>query len=138
MCDYVRDASPRIRRKEPTVLRLLLVEDHASFRQALKFLLNLRPDMRVVAECGSLAGCRALEGLGSVDVALLDLMLPDGDGTELIVVLRGANPGVKVLVLSASIEPGLAERVAEAGADGVLNKATALTEIVAEVARLAR
>ena len=138
MCDYVRDASPRIRRKEPTVLRLLLVEDHASFRQALKFLLNLRPDMRVVAECGSLAGCRALEGLGSVDVALLDLMLPDGDGTELIVVLRGADPGVKVLVLSASIEPGLAERVAEAGADGVLNKAAALTEIVAEVARLAR
>jgi len=138
VCDYVRDASPRIRRKEPTVLRLLLVEDHASFRQALKFLLNLRPEMRVVAECGSLAGCRALEGLGSVDVALLDLMLPDGDGTELIVVLRGANPGVKVLVLSASIEPGLAERVAEAGADGVLNKATALTEIVAEVARLAR
>ena len=138
MCDYVRDASPRIRRKEPTVLRLLLVEDHASFRQALKFLLNLRPDMRVVAECGSLAGCRALEGLGSVDVALLDLMLPDGDGTELIVVLRGADPGVKVLVLSASIEPGLAERVAEAGADGVLHKATALTEIVAEVARLAR
>ena len=120
------------------MLRLLLVEDHASFRQALKFLLNLRPDMRVVAECGSLAGCRALEGLGSVDVALLDLMLPDGDGTELIVVLRGANPGVKVLVLSASIEPGLAERAAEAGADGVLNKATALTEIVAEVARLAR
>ena len=138
MCDYVRDASPRIRRKEPTVLRLLLVEDHASFRQALKFLLNLRPDMRVVAECGSLAGCRALEGLGSVDVALLDLMLPDGDGTELIVVLRRANPGVKVLVLSASIEPGLAERAAEAGADGVLNKATALTEIVDEVARLAR
>jgi DNA-binding NarL/FixJ family response regulator len=101
------------------MLRLLLVEDHASFRQALKFLLNLRPDMRVVA------GCRALEGLGSVDVALLDLMLPDGDGTELIVVLRGANPWV-------------AERAAEAGADGVLNKATALTEIVAEVARLAR
>jgi DNA-binding NarL/FixJ family response regulator len=45
-------------------------------------------------------------------------MLPDGDGTELIVVLRGANPRVKVLVLSASIEPGLAERVAEAGRTG--------------------
>ena len=73
-----------------------------------------------------------------MDVALLGLMLPDGDGTELIVVLRGADPGVKVLVLSASIEPGLAERVAKAGAHGVLNKATALTEIVAEVERLAR
>jgi DNA-binding NarL/FixJ family response regulator len=117
---------------------LLLVEDHAAFRQALAFLLNLQPDVRVVAECGSMAECRALGGLlGSVDVALLDLMLPDGDGTELIVVLRGANPEMKVLVLSASIEPGVQGRVAEAGADGVLNKTTALQGIASEVARLA-
>jgi DNA-binding NarL/FixJ family response regulator len=119
------------------VLRLLLVEDHAAFRGALAFLLNLRPGMRVVAECGSLAGCRALGGLlGTVDVALLDLMLPDGDGTGLIALLRGANPSVRVLILTVSIEPGLHERVAEAGADGVLDKTAALTEIASEVARL--
>ncbi len=63
-------------------------------------------------------------------------MLPDGDGAELIPVLREANPSVRVLVLSASVEPGLRQRAAEAGADGLLNKAEALTEIVAEVARL--
>ena len=121
------------------MLRLLLVEDHASFRQALKFLLNLRPDMRVVAECGSLAGCRALgDRLKTVDLALLDLMLPDGDGADLISVLRGANPSVKVLILTARSEPGLRGRMAEAGADGVLNKMAALTEIVSEVARLGR
>jgi DNA-binding NarL/FixJ family response regulator len=120
------------------VLRLLLVEDHAAFRGALKLLLDLRPGMRVVAECGSLAGCRALgDLLKTIDLALLDLMLPDGDGAGLIAVLRGANPEVKVLILSASIEPGLGERMAEAGADAVLNKATALTEVVAEVGRLA-
>jgi DNA-binding NarL/FixJ family response regulator len=120
------------------VLRLLLVEDHAAFRGALKLLLDLRPGMRVVAECGSLAECRALgDRLRAIDLALLDLMLPDGDGTGLIALLRGANPEVRVLVLSASIEPGVHERVAEAGADGVLNKATAVTEIVAEVGRLA-
>ena len=118
------------------MLRLLLVDDHAAFRAALAILLNLRPGMRVVAECGSLAGCRALEGLGFVDVAVLDLMLPDGDGTGLISVLRGANPEVRVLVLSASIEPGLHERVAAAGADGLLDKTAALTEIASEVARL--
>ena len=120
------------------MLRLLLVEDHAAFRGALKFLLNLRPGMRVVAECGSLAGCRALGRgvLATIDVGLLDLMLPDGDGAELIPVLREANPSVRVLVLSASVEPGLRQRAAEAGADGLLNKAEALTEIVAEVARL--
>ena len=43
---------------------------------------------------------------------------PDGDGTELIVDLRGANPGVKVLVLSACIEPGLAERAAASRVQG--------------------
>ena len=119
------------------MLRLLLVEDHAAFRGALKFVLDLRPGMRVVAECGSLAGCRALgDRLKAIDVGLLDLMLPDGDGAELIPVLREANPSVRVLVLSASVEPGLRQRAAEAGADGLLNKAEALTEIVAEVARM--
>ena len=121
------------------MLRLLLVEDHAAFRGALALLLDLRPGMKVVAQCGSLAGCRALGGLlQTVDVALVDLMLPDGDGTEFIAVLRGANPAVKVLILTASIEPGLQGRMAEAGADGVLNKMAALTEIVSEVARLGR
>jgi two-component system response regulator DesR len=121
------------------LLRLLLVEDHAAFRGALKFLLDLRPGMKVVAECGSLAGCRALGArLKAVDLALLDLMLPDGDGADLIGDLRGANPEVKVLILTARIEPELHERAAEAGADGVLNKMAALSEIVSEVARLGR
>jgi DNA-binding NarL/FixJ family response regulator len=124
--------------KETMMLRLLLVEDHAAFRGALKFVLNLRPGMRVVAECGSLAECRELgDVLGTIDLALLDLMLPDGDGAGLVPLLRGANPKVRVLILSAAIDPGVHERMARAGADGVLNKATPLTGIVSEVGRLA-
>jgi hypothetical protein len=46
----------------------------------------------------------------------------DGDGTELIGVLREANPRLKVLILTASPEPGLLERMAEAGADRVRDK----------------
>ena len=94
--------------------------------------------MRVVAECGSVAECHALgDLLKAVDLALLDPMLPDGDGLELVAVLHGANPKVRVLVLSASIEPGLPEGMAQAGADGVLDKSTAVPEIVSEVGRLA-
>ena len=94
--------------------------------------------MPLFTECGSLAGCRTLGRglLGSVDIAVLDLMLPDGDGAGLIAFLRGANPSVRVLVLTASIEPGLHERAAAAGAAGLLDKTAALTEIAAEVARL--
>ena len=125
-------------KKGPMALRLLLVEDHAAFRGALRFLLDLGPGMGVVAECGSVAGCRALgDLLEAVGLALLDPMLPDGDGAGLVAVLRGANPKARVLVLTASIEPGLPEGMAQAGADGVLDKTSAVPEIVSEVGRLA-
>ena len=123
--------------KGAQILRLLLVEDHAAFRGALALMLNRQPDLEVVAQCQSLAECRSLGGFADIDVALLDLRLPDGDGTQLIGVLRGANPRVKVLVLTGSVEAGLLERMVEAGADGVLDKTSLLQEIVAEVRRLA-
>ena len=120
------------------MLRLLLVEDYTLFRDALALMLNRQPDMEVAAQCGSLVECRSLgDDFADIDVVLLDLLLPDGDGTELIGVLRGANPRVKVLILTASLEPGLLERMAEADVDGVLDKTSDLKEIVAEVRRLA-
>jgi DNA-binding NarL/FixJ family response regulator len=119
------------------MLRLLLVEDHASFRGALASMLNRQPDLEVAAQCGSLAECHSLGGFDDIDVALLDLLLPDGDGTQLIGVLRRENPRVKVLILTASVEAGLLVRMAEAGADGVLHKTSLLQELVAEVKRLA-
>lgn len=116
--------------------RLLVVEDHAAFREALALLLNEQPDLEVVAQCGSLAECRSLGGLADIDVALLDLALPDGEGTELIEVLRGANPRVKVLILSAYLEPDLSDRMAAVGADGALDKTIYPPELAAEVRRL--
>jgi DNA-binding NarL/FixJ family response regulator len=118
------------------MLRLLLVEDHAAFRGALALMLNRQPHLDVTCQCGSLAECRSLGGFADIDVALLDLVLPDGDGTQLIGVLREANPRVKVLILTASVEAGLLERMAEAGADGVLDKMRLPQEIVAEVRHL--
>jgi DNA-binding NarL/FixJ family response regulator len=118
------------------MLRLLLVEDHAAFRGALALLLDLRPGMRVVAQCGSLAGCRALGGLLTPWTSRSwTSSCPTARGRSSSPVLRGANPSVRVLILTASIEPGLAGRMAEAGADGVLDKTAALSEIASEVAR---
>jgi DNA-binding NarL/FixJ family response regulator len=104
------------------MLRLLLVEDHASFRGALASMLNRQPDLEVAAQCGSLAECHSLGGF---------------DDIQLIGVLRRENPRVKVLILTASVEAGLLVRMAEAGADGVLHKTSLLQELVAEVKRLA-
>ena len=118
------------------MLRLLLVEDHAAFRGALARLLNRQPDLEVVAQCGSLAECRSLGGFAEIDVALLDLYLPDGDGTDLIAELHQANPHLKVLILTGSVDPDLLDRMDKVGADGLLDKTKSLAQIATEVRRL--
>jgi DNA-binding NarL/FixJ family response regulator len=106
---------------EERMKRILLVEDHAVYRNALALLMGYEPDLEVVAQAGSLAEAReALDG--RFDVAVLDLGLPDGDGRELISELRQANSGVSVLVLSATIMAEHFEEVRRAGADAVLTK----------------
>ena len=119
----------------------MLVEDHIAFREALAFLLCHKSDLEVVAQSGSLAQAREAldEALGEapLDVAVVDLGLPDGDGRELFGELRRANPGISVVVLSAAMGPGDVEEVVKAGADAVLDKVESPPTIAYEVRRLA-
>jgi CheY-like chemotaxis protein len=81
------------------IFRVMLVEDHAAFRQALASLLSQEPDLEVVAQAGSLAQARQMLHT-PLDVAVLDLALPDGDGRDLIGELRRRNADISVLVLT--------------------------------------
>jgi len=117
--------------------RILLVEDHASFRQALAFMFEREGEFVVAGQAGSLAEARAFmrKVPDEIDVAIIDLALPDGDGFELIEELS-SRPDVMTLVLSASLEPNRFARAVEAGASGVLHKSAAIGEIVEAVRRL--
>ena len=123
--------------KRGNATRILLVEDHASFRQALAFMFEREEEFIVVGQAGSLAEARALlrKLSDGVDVAVVDLALPDGDGYGLIEELS-SRPGVMTLVLSASLEPARFARAVEAGASGVLHKSAAIGDIVEAVRRL--
>jgi DNA-binding NarL/FixJ family response regulator len=120
----------------PTTARVILVEDHAAFRQALAFLLSREPDLEVVAQAGSLAQARKMLDI-PLEVAVLDLSLPDGDGSDLIGELHRANADISVLVLSVMLGPSHLEEVMKAGVDAVLHKVASPTTIVEEVRRLA-
>jgi DNA-binding NarL/FixJ family response regulator len=80
------------------MIRVLIVEDDALYRRVIVLQLETQPDIEVVGEAGSLSEARTM--LEGVDVAILDRVLPDGIGLELIEGLREASPGVKVLVMS--------------------------------------
>jgi DNA-binding NarL/FixJ family response regulator len=120
-------------------LKVMLVEDHSAFREALAFMLSGEPDIEVVAQEGSLAEAgEALEGglESRLDVAVVDLGLPDGDGSALIGDLRKGNPGVSVVVLSAAMGPGYLDDALKAGSDVVLDKVESIPTIAEEVRRL--
>ena len=118
------------------IFRVMLVEDHAAFRQSLASLLGREPDIEVVAQAGSLAQARQMLAT-PLDVAVLDLSLPDGDGKDLIGELRRRNAGISTLVLTVMLGPGHLEEVMKAEADGVLHKVASPPTIVEEVRRLA-
>jgi DNA-binding NarL/FixJ family response regulator len=115
-------------------LRVILVEDHTSFRQALALVLDREPEFTVVEQAGSLAEAR--RAAGGIDVAIVDLALPDGNGADLIEDLRRLDPGVTVLVLSATLDRTNFAAAVEAGADGVLDKLAGPGEIAETVRHL--
>ena len=75
-------------------------------------------------------------GTQPVDVAIIDLGLPDGYGADLIPELREASPQAQALVLSTALERAERARAVERGADGVLNKTAHLDEVVEAVRHL--
>ncbi len=115
-------------------IRILLMEDHAVFRQALALALNLESNMTVVAQASSLAEAR--QRLDGVDLAILDLNLPDGHGETLISELHAVNRGAEALVLTASVEQLDLAHAVEAGAAGLLHKSTPLHGIIEAVRRI--
>lgn len=121
--------------EEPVgTVRIMVVEDHVSIRQALTHMLNLEPGFSVVSQAGSLAEARG--ALVEVDVVILDLTLPDGNGIELMKDLHDLKQDTMVLVLSASTSYRQYARAIEEGAAGVMHKSASMEEIIDAVHRV--
>jgi two-component system, NarL family, response regulator DevR len=120
-------------------IRVVVVDDHDTFRDPLAFMLEREPDLTVVARPRSLSEAREVlvsAGL-AVDVAIVDLNLPDGWGTDFIRDLRSFRPRAAALVLSAMADKKHLAGAIEAGAAGVMHKSTPMRDLVEAVRRLA-
>jgi DNA-binding NarL/FixJ family response regulator len=116
--------------------RVLLIEDHVSFSESLSLMLDNEEDVEVVGRAFSVGEAMKLLKVRA-DVAVMDLGLPDGSGTEVMWELRQENPGVKILVLTSSVDREQIARAVEAGAGGFLHKSAGVGEIVEAIRRLA-
>jgi DNA-binding NarL/FixJ family response regulator len=118
--------------------RILLVEDHTSYREATTSVFEGEPGFKVVGQAGSLTEARKILEGGSLaaDVAIVDLGLPDGYGGELIKELHEINPQAQALVLTASLDKSEMARAVEAGAASILHKSVGMEEVVQAVRRL--
>jgi DNA-binding NarL/FixJ family response regulator len=122
--------------REAEPIRVMIVEDHEDFRALMEVLLGRQPDIKLLAQAGSLAEARERAAEFEFEVAVLDLGLPDGNGADLIPEWRRSSTTVKVLVLSASLDPAGIEKARSVGTDEIMDKLTPVDEVLATVRRL--
>jgi DNA-binding NarL/FixJ family response regulator len=120
------------------VKHILLVEDNLPFAGAFAWLLEALPGFELeVVSVGSLAEARERLADGGIDAALVDLVLPDGEGASLISEMSLAVPRVPSLALTAwPIEEDTLAVVCRAGAEGLVDKLGSLEVIAEAIKRL--
>ncbi len=116
--------------------RILLVGAHNAFREALAARLSQEADLEVAWQAGSVADTRDIH-LDGIDVAVVDPLLPDGDGLVLIREVSVANPNALALVLSHRLDPAVYHQALGAGAVEVLSTDTPVEDFIHAIRRTA-
>ena len=118
------------------MIKVLLADDQALVRGAMGALLDLEPDIEVVAQAGRGDEVVAAARESGADVCLLDIQMPGIDGVEAARQVRDQLPGVRVVMVTTFDRPGYLKRAVDAGAVGFVVKTTPAARL-AEVVRRA-
>jgi two-component system response regulator NreC len=120
-----------------TGTRVLIVYDHAVVRSGLKLVLDADDGIEPVGEAGTARDAIFEARSLKPDVILLDVVMPDQSGLDIIPTLLHENPDTKILVLSMQDDPRYVREAFDAGASGYVLKEAADSEVVAAVREVA-
>ncbi|MDX6473007.1 MAG: hypothetical protein QOK22_1823 [Gaiellaceae bacterium] len=118
-------------------VRVLIVDDHAVFRAGLRMLINAEADMEAVGEAGNARDAVFQARALKPDVVLLDVVMPDQSGIDIVPTLLHERPETKVLVLSMQDDPQYVRQAFANGANGYILKEAADTEVVTAIREVA-
>ena len=111
-------------------IRIMAVDDHPLLRQGIAAMIQTQPDMELVAEACDGEQAVAQFRLHRPDVTLMDIQMPNVNGTEAIGRIRSEFPDAKILVLSTYAGDVQVLRAIKAGARGYLLKGNVRTELL--------
>jgi DNA-binding NarL/FixJ family response regulator len=117
-------------------IKILIADDHAIFRDALRKLLELDHEIKVVGEASS--GTECIKKLGKLkpDILLLDLRMPDMNGLAVLEEIDFDTIPTRVIVLTAADDHGDVLRAMRLGARGVVLKESAIDFLIGSIRRV--
>lgn len=114
-------------------MRTIIADDHAIMREGLKQLLSTVDDLTVSGEAANAEAVHRLLNESSADLLILDLGMPGVSGFQFISNLKTAWPELRVLVLTANVEPRSVRAAFSAGANGYLTKTGDPSELITAI-----
>jgi len=120
----------------PSLVRVLIADDHPLFRSGVALLLSSQPDMQLVAEANDGMEAVALFREHHPDITLMDLQMPRMDGVEAMEAIRAEFPKARIVVLTTYSGDAQAMRALKMGASGYLLKNMLHRELIDTIRRV--
>jgi len=117
--------------------QVLLVDDHPLFHEGLASAFSrLAPELSIVSADSVEAGLELLRESPAIELALIDLVLPNSDGLSALALYAGEFPHVPRLLISGKDDPAVVRKARDAGASGFLHKSLPLDRLIAALRRV--
>jgi DNA-binding NarL/FixJ family response regulator len=115
------------------LIRVLIVEDHRMFSQALSAALDEADDIAVTAAVSTAAEGLSAAADSNPDVVLMDYRLPDGNGVDAARRIKASTPAARIMMLTASSDDDVLRQAIEAGCSGYLTKDHTIEDLILAV-----